>query len=125
MFKFIKSLWWFIKKNWFKYVRIVIVGLILTVINLIPAYIVKMLTEAVDNKTLTIDFLFSKILIPYIITMFLIYFITTTKRVFQNRLKVKLYYALQVKYVENILVQDATFFEIYQSGDLLTPGLSL
>ena len=123
MFKFIKSLWWFIKKNWFKYVRIVIVGLILTVINLIPAYIVKMLTEAVDNKTLTIDFLFSKILIPYIITMFLIYFITTTKRVFQNRLKVKLYYALQVKYVENILVQDATFFEIYQSGDLLTRAL--
>ena len=62
MFKFIKSLWWFIKKNWFKYVRIVIVGLILTVINLIPAYIVRLLTEAVDSKTLTIDFLFYKIL---------------------------------------------------------------
>lgn len=123
MFKFIKSLWWFIKKNWFKYVRIVIVGLILTVINLIPAYIVRLLTEAVDKKTLTIDFLFSKILIPYVITMFLIYFVTTTKRVFQNRLKVRLYYALQVKYVENILVQDATFFEVYQSGDLLTRAL--
>ena len=123
MFKFIKSLWWFIKKNWFKYVRIVLVGLILTVINLIPAYIVRLLTEAVDTKTLTIDFLFYKILIPYVVTMFLIYFVTTTKRVFQNRLKVKLYYALQVKYVENILVQDATFFEKYQSGDLLTRAL--
>lgn len=123
MFKFIKSLWWFIKKNWFKYVRIVIVGLILTVINLIPAYIVRLLTEAVDDKTLTMDFLFYKILIPYAITMILIYVITTTKRVFQNRLKVKLYYALQVKYVENILVQDATFFEVYQSGDLLTRAL--
>ena len=123
MFKFIKSLWWFIKKNWFKYVRIVVVGLILTVINLIPAYIVRLLTEAVDTKTLTMDFLFYKILIPYVVTMFLIYFVTTTKRVFQNRLKVKLYYALQVKYVENILVQDATFFERYQSGDLLTRAL--
>ena len=123
MFKFIKSLWWFIKKNWFKYVRIVLVGLILTVINLIPAYIVRLLTEAVDNKTLTMDFLFYKVLIPYVVTMFLIYFVTTTKRVFQNRLKVKLYYALQVRYVENILVQDATFFEVYQSGDLLTRAL--
>ena len=123
MFKFIKSLWWFIKKNWFKYVRIVLVGLILTVINLIPAYIVRLLTEAVDTKTLTMDFLFYKILIPYVVTMFLIYFVTTTKRVFQNRLKVKLYYALQVKYVENILVQDASFFEKYQSGDLLTRAL--
>ena len=123
MFKFIKSLWWFIKKNWFKYVRIVVVGLILTVINLIPAYIVRLLTEAVDTQTLTMDFLFFKILIPYVVTMFLIYFVTTTKRVFQNRLKVKLYYALQVKYVENILIQDATFFEKYQSGDLLTRAL--
>ena len=123
MFKFIKSLWWFVKKNWFKYVRIVIVGLILTVINLIPAYIVRLLTEAVDTKTLTMDFLFYKIIIPYVVTMFLIYFVTTTKRVFQNRLKVRLYYALQVKYVENILIQDATFFERYQSGDLLTRAL--
>ena len=123
MLKFIKSLWWFIKDNWFKYMRIILVGLVLTVLNLVPAYIVRLLTEAVDNETLTLDFLFSKILIPYIITMFLIYFVTTTKRVFQNRLKVKLYYALQVRYVENILVQDATFFELYQSGDLLTRAL--
>lgn len=123
MIKFIKSLWWFIKDNWFKYMRIILVGLVLTVLNLVPAYIVRLLTEAVDNETLTLDFLFSKILIPYIITMFLIYFVTTTKRVFQNRLKVKLYYALQVRYVENILVQDATFFELYQSGDLLTRAL--
>ena len=75
MFSFIKSLWWFIKKNWFKYIRILVVGLILTVINLIPAYIVRLLTEAVDSKTLTIDFLFYKILIPYVITMALIYLI--------------------------------------------------
>ena len=60
MINFIKSLSWFIKKNWFKYVRIVVVGLILTVINLIPAYIVRLLTEAVDTQTLTMDFLFFK-----------------------------------------------------------------
>ena len=61
MFKFIKSLWWFIKDNWFKYMRIILVGLVLTVLNLVPAYIVRLLTEAVDNETLTLDFLFSKI----------------------------------------------------------------
>ena len=37
MINFIKSLSWFIKKNWYRYVSIVIVGLVLTVINLFPA----------------------------------------------------------------------------------------
>lgn len=123
MFRFIKSLWWFISKNWYRYVSIVLVGLVLTVLNLIPAYIVKLLTKAMNKNELTINFLFLNILVPYLITVLLIYLITTTKRVLQNRLKVHLYYALQVRYMENILVQDATFFERFQSGDLLTRAL--
>ena len=123
MVNFIKSLWWFISKNWFKYVRIVVVGLLLTVLNLVPAYLVKVLTAAIEDDNVTIDFLFLKVLIPYLITILVLYIVTTTKRLFQNRLKVSLYYALQVRYMENILVQDATFFERFQSGDLLTRAL--
>jgi len=124
MFKFIKSLWWFISKNWYRYVLIVLVGLMLTVLNLIPASLVKTLTEAVDEgNSITIDFLLSMVVFPYLITIVVLYVVNTTKRVMQNRLKVKLYYALQVRYMENILVQDATFFERFQSGDLLTRAL--
>ena len=123
MFKFIKSLWWFISKNWYRYISIVLVGLILTVLNLVPGAIVKTLTEAIEEENLTRDFLLISVLIPYIVTIVLLYVITTTKKLFQNRLKVKLYYALQVRYMENILVQDATFFERFQSGDLLTRAL--
>lgn len=124
MFKFIKSLWWFVSKNWYRYVGIVIVGLLLTVLNLIPASLVKVLTEAIDGgKSITIEFLLSSVVIPYLITIGLLYGVNTTKRLMQNRLKVKLYYALQVRYMENILVQDATFFERFQSGDLLTRAL--
>ena len=124
MFKFIKSLWWFISKNWYRYVLIVVVGLMLTVLNLIPASLVKTLTEAIDEgNSITIDFLLSMVVFPYLITIVVLYVVNTTKRVMQNRLKVKLYYALQVRYMENILVQDATFFERFQSGDLLTRAL--
>lgn len=123
MFRFIKSLWWFISKNWYRYVSIVIVGLLLTVLNLVPAWIVSQLTGAIEKKELTINFLFLNILLPFLITIILIYVVQTTKRVLQNRLKVHLYYALQVRYMENILVQDATFFERFQSGDLLTRAL--
>ncbi len=124
MFKFIKSLWWFISKNWPRYVVIILVGLLLPVLNLIPAKIVSMLIDAIDDKnTITIAFLLYKIILPYIVAMIAIYVVATTKRVLQNRLKVRLYYALQVRYMENILVQDATFFERFQSGDLLTRAL--
>lgn len=124
MINFVKNLWWFISKNWYRYVSIVFVGLFLTVLNLFPAYLVKVLTQALDEgQVINVEFLLTKVVIPYLITMLLIYVITTTKRVLQNRLKVKLYYALQVRYVENILVQDAFFFERFQSGDLLTRAL--
>ena len=58
MFNFIKSLDWFIKKNWYRYVSILIVGLLLTVINLFPARIIANLTAGVDNGTLSKEFLF-------------------------------------------------------------------
>ena len=62
-------------------------------------------------------------MIPYLITVLGIYIVASSKRVAQNRLTTTLYYALQVRYMENILVQDATFFEKFQSGDLLTRAL--
>lgn len=125
MFKFIKSLWWFISKNWYRYISIILVGLLFPLLDLFPARIVKTLIDAVqdENRTVTMAFLFTRILLPYILTMLAIYLVSTTKRVLQNRLKIKLYYALQVRYMENILVQDASFFERFQSGDLLTRAL--
>ena len=124
MFKFIKSLWWFISKNWYHYIAILIVGLLLPILNLAPAAIVKLLIDAVGKEdNITMAFLLWYIILPYAVTMLLIYVVATTKRLLQNRLKIKLYYALQVRYMENILVQDATFFERFQSGDLLTRAL--
>ncbi len=128
MIKFVKSLWWFISKHWYHYLIIVIVGLSLTVLNLFPAEFVKRLTEVIDPASeseisLTIEFLLYQVIVPYLVIILLLYVVTTTKKILQNRLKVKLYYALQVRYMENILVQDATFFEKFQSGDLLTRAL--
>ena len=120
MFSFVKSMLWFIKKNWYFYISIVIVGIGISLANLLPATIISSLTDSIDNDSVTSDFLLKNILLYYLLIMFLIYIVSTTKRVLQNRLKVRLYYALQVRYMENILVQDATFFEHFQAGDLLT-----
>ena len=114
---------WFIKKNWYFYVAIILVGISISLANLLPATIVSSLTDAIENNGVTKGFILKNILLYYLLIMFLIYLVSTTKRVLQNRLKVRLYYALQVRYMENILVQDASFFEHFQAGDLLTRAL--
>lgn len=123
MFSFVKSMMWFIKKNWYFYVAIILVGISISLANLLPATIVSSLTDAIENNGVTKSFILKNILLYYLLIMFLIYLVSTTKRVLQNRLKVRLYYALQVRYMENILVQDASFFEHFQAGDLLTRAL--
>ena len=123
MFSFVKSMMWFIKKNWYFYVAIILVGISISLANLLPATIVSSLTDAIENNGVTKEFILKNILLYYLLIMFLIYLVSTTKRVLQNRLKVRLYYALQVRYMENILVQDASFFEHFQAGDLLTRAL--
>ncbi len=123
MFSFIKSMAWFIKKNWYFYVAIIIIGVCISLVNLLPATITSNLTDHISKGTLTQSIVIKDILLAYLLIMFSIYIISTTKRVLQNRLKVRLYYALQVRYMENILVQDASFFEHFQAGDLLTRAL--
>ncbi|UKI50302.1 MAG: hypothetical protein L6U99_02340 [Clostridium sp.] len=92
-------------------------------VNLLPAQIIADICKAIENKVLTKSYLIYNIVISYAVIIVLIYTIASTKRVLQNRLKVRLYYALQVRYMENILIQDAAFFEEFQSGDLLTRAL--
>ena len=123
MISFIRKIWWFIKKHPFLYIVIFLLGVIQALTLLIPADIVGDFTDAVDNNSLTNDFLVYNVILKAFGTAVLIYIITTTRRAFQVQLRTKLFYALQVRYMENILKQDATFFEHFQSGDLLTRAL--
>lgn len=122
MFKFIKSMMWFIKPNWWRYVIVVVLGLSLNILNLLPAYVTAMLTRALEQNNLT-DEVFYKVLIYFLASVLGIYLVSTTKRQFQNRLTNAVYYALHKRYIDSIMVQDATFFEKYQAGDLLTRAL--
>ena len=123
MINFIKDMWWFVKKNLYYYIPIFILGIMQALISLVPAYILGNFTEHVTQQTLTEHYMVFNIALLSIGTAILIYTVTTTKRMIQVRLETKLFYALQVRYMQNIIVQDATFFENFQSGDLLTRAL--
>lgn len=127
MIDFLKRMNWFISKNKRYYIAIMLVGFVLAFTLLIPADIISEFTEVIQEGKLTgselKDYLIYNLVLKAFATAVLIYFIATLKRFIQVRLRVKLFYALQVRYMENILKQDATFFESFQSGDLLARAL--
>ncbi len=128
MLKFIKSVLWLVKKNWYKYVLVLFFGIILAVLNLFPAMIIGNLTEGIETASkngtsITSDFLIKDILIPYLTVIIAIYVIAFLKRNSQNILTTTIYYELHNKYMKSILAQDGAFFEKFQSGDLLTRAL--
>ena len=57
MFKFFKSMTWFIKKNWYRYVLVFFFGILGTALNLLPTFIVGRLTDRITVGTVTFDFL--------------------------------------------------------------------
>lgn len=123
MFSFVKSMWWIVKKHWYRYLCVIVFSLMLPFLNLLPATIISKLSSAIKENALTSEFLIQQIFIPFLIIVASIYVVATSRRMSQNRLTTTVYRELQVRYMENILVQDATFFEKFQSGDLLSRAL--
>ena len=123
MFKFLKSMSWYIKKNWYRYILVLFFGLVGTFLNLLPTWIIGNLTAAIDKGELTEDFLIYKILIPFVCVVVAIYVNQLIRRTCMNFLTTNIYYNLQDRYMKSILSQDAEFFERFQSGDLLVRAI--
>ena len=128
MFKFIKSVLWLVKKNWYKYVLVLLFGITLAILTLFPTRIIGNLTGAIEDSIkngtpLTKEYLINQTLIPFLSVTILIYIISFLKRNSQNILTTTIYYELHNKYMKSILAQDGAFFEKFQSGDLLTRAL--
>ena len=123
MFRFIKSMTWFIKKNWYRYILVLFFGLVVAILGALPTKIIATLTESIEENTITYDFLVYRIFIPFLVIIFLVYIFSFIKRTSMNFLTTSLYYALETRYMDKILIQDATFFERLAAGDLLTRAL--
>lgn len=127
MIDFLKKMNWFISKNKRYYIAIILIGFLLAFALLIPADIIgdfaKVISEGKLKGDELRDYLIYNLVLKAFATAVLIYFISTTRRFVQVRLRLKLYYALQIRYANNILKQDAIFFEKFQAGDLLARAL--
>ena len=66
MFKFLKSMMWYIKPNWWRYVIVVIFGVLNGLVNLLPATIIARLTTAIESNTLTEHILIYEVFLPFL-----------------------------------------------------------
>jgi len=121
VFKLTKELGWFIKKYWYWYLTIIIFGTSVIILALeIPRWTAEFLRYIEPD---TADDLTRSILLQIVLTLSLIsillYISVVLRRVFQSRLQMRLSFELRQKFLQEIVNQDAPFFEKYNSGDLI------
>ncbi|MCL2522362.1 MAG: ABC transporter ATP-binding protein/permease [Erysipelotrichales bacterium] len=121
MLKLTKELGWFIKKYWYWYLTIIIFGTSVIILALeIPRWTAEFLRyiepETADNLTRSI---LLQIVLTLSLISILLYVSVVLRRVFQSRLQMRLSFELRQKFLNEIVNQDAPFFEKYNSGDLI------
>jgi len=119
--KLTKELGWFIKKYWYWYLTIIIFGTSVIILALeIPRWTAEFLRyiepETADNLTRSI---LLQIVLTLSLISILLYVSVVLRRVFQSRLQMRLSFELRQKFLNEIVNQDAPFFEKYNSGDLI------
>ena len=118
MIKLLRELSWFIKKNWYLYLIVLLCGTAMTFLTLNIQTLSKEFFHYLDFNILTKNKLFS-IVIRMILTVSFLYLAVIGKRGFQSFLQNKLNFQLREKFLREILYQDKIFFEKYNSGDLI------
>ncbi len=123
MFKLLKELWWFINKNKKWYFMIIFLGVLVILTNLFFTHETGVFLEALENsiknnETMKIEAIY-RVTIALASLAIICYISVVSKRIIQTRLNLKLYFLLREKFLREILLQDAKFFNDFSSGDII------
>lgn len=123
MGKRLKKINWYLKKYWWKYLLTIILSIIIIYCDILKP---KLIGEAVDliglgqiNGTLLITLIVSLALI--VMTKFVV---SIFKSICLGNLFHRLFYEIKIRFMKNILKQDANYFTTYHPGDLMTRATS-
>lgn len=114
---------WYIKKYWWKYLLVIIFSIAIIYLDIEKP---KIIGDAVDLIGLgqinwqTLIYL----LVSLIIIVILKFILSIFKSIFLGNLFHKLFYYIKMRFMKNILIQDAEYFTIYHPGDLMTRATS-
>ncbi len=117
------SIGWYFKKYWWKYLlTLILSGAIIYCEITIP----EVIGDAVDiiglgkiNQQILLE------LIIFLITIIIIKFcISVAKSICLGNLFHRLFYQIKIRFMKNILLQDADYFTVYHPGELMTRATS-
>jgi len=114
-----KELGWFFKKEWFKYLLVLIFTITYTIVLTIPPKIIGEIVNEITNASLTKDYAIKMVVIMVIVALFIYLAIVIRGRIL-GALTHRLFYQLRHKFLNSIFLQDGDFFEEYHSGDLIS-----
>jgi ATP-binding cassette subfamily B multidrug efflux pump len=118
-----KKLGWFIKKEWYKYLLIIIFTIIYTYVLTIPPKYIGLVIDLIANNGLSTDYAI-RIIAIILGTAMIIYLSEVGKNYLTGKLFHNLYYEIRNRFLRSIFLQDGEFFEEYYSGDLISRATS-
>ena len=122
MIRIFKELGWFFKKEWYKYIIIIVLTIVYTYALTLPPKYIGTIVDNIALKTLTKAYAL-EIAIAMMVIALVLYFAAVTKGFLLGGLFHDLFYKIKKRYLINILKQDGDFFENFYSGDLITRAM--
>lgn len=123
MFKLLREIKWYLKKEWFSYLIVLLFTLFGIILGIIQPKIIGRAIDLISLNGISFELL-REVVIQLLVIALGIYLTTIVHANALGRLFHKLYYYIRINFLKNILRLDAPFFEKYQAGDLMSRATS-
>lgn len=114
-----RSIGWFFRKYAWQYCVAVLLAIVTVILALFTPKIFGQFIASVSEKSITQESLYQMLILLGVIYL-VKYVLDVLKRITMGNLFHKLFYQIKIRFMKKLLVQDATFFSYYHSGDLMT-----
>ena len=114
-----KAISWFFKKYWWKYILVIALSILGIYFDVLKPEIIGEAVDVIGLGQITEKSLIT-LLITLIVVVLLKFITTVFKQISLGSLFHNLYYQIKIRFMKNLLLQDADYFTEYHPGDLMT-----
>ena len=114
-----KAISWFFKKYWWKYILVIALSIMCIYFDILKPEIIGEAVDVIGLGQITEKSLMT-LLISLIVIVLLKFITTVFRQITLGSLFHNLYYQIKIRFMKNLLLQDADYFTEYHPGDLMT-----
>ncbi len=114
-----KAISWFFKRYWWKYILVIVLSVMYIYCDIVRPEIIGEAVDVIGLGQITEKTLIT-LLITLIVVILLKFIITVFRQITLGSLFHGLFYQIKIRFMKNLLLQDAEYFTVYHPGDLMT-----